>query len=220
METQSNTVFSTKEVHSFVEIERFVQDAAGEASANRLHQHAINGEQSWMAHRLSAREYQKPYTDSLTGLPDFEAFYAVVTGQIARADLTVHPVSVMLIDIDGLRQINLDSGRAAGDAVLVHVGGVLRRNIRTADIVARLGSDCFGVVLDGADLAISGRKAQQLADGVAADPIDCGTRQFSVGVSIGYTLLSGHGDVGSVFAGAIRSMKNGRNPRASAASIN
>jgi diguanylate cyclase (GGDEF)-like protein len=53
----------------------------------------------------------------------------------------------MNVDIDGLKQTNQQFGRAAGDEVLRGAAGILRRNLRDADLVARIGDDEFGVML-------------------------------------------------------------------------
>jgi diguanylate cyclase (GGDEF)-like protein len=57
------------------------------------------------------------------------------------------PVVVMNVDIDGLKQTNQRFGREAGDEVLRGAASVLRRNLRDADLVARIGEDEFGVLM-------------------------------------------------------------------------
>jgi diguanylate cyclase (GGDEF)-like protein len=57
------------------------------------------------------------------------------------------PVVVMNVDIDGLKLTNERFGRDAGDEVLRGAAGVLRRNLRDADLVARIGEDEFGVLM-------------------------------------------------------------------------
>jgi diguanylate cyclase (GGDEF)-like protein len=53
----------------------------------------------------------------------------------------------MNVDIDGLKQTNQRFGREAGDELLRGAAGVLRRNLRDADLVARIGEDEFGVLM-------------------------------------------------------------------------
>jgi diguanylate cyclase (GGDEF)-like protein len=53
----------------------------------------------------------------------------------------------MSVDVDGLKQANDRYGHDAGDDLLCGVAGILRRNLRDADVVARIGGDEFGVLL-------------------------------------------------------------------------
>ena len=53
----------------------------------------------------------------------------------------------MSVDVDGLKQANDRFGHDAGDELLRGVAGILRRNLRDADVVARIGGDEFGVLL-------------------------------------------------------------------------
>ncbi|HEY7526038.1 MAG TPA: GGDEF domain-containing protein [Candidatus Limnocylindria bacterium] len=85
--------------------------------------------------------------DALTGLPGRQAWTdALETERVRRARYR-RPVVVMNVDIDGLKETNQRFGRAAGDEVLRGAAGVLRRNLRDADLVARIGDDEFGVML-------------------------------------------------------------------------
>jgi diguanylate cyclase (GGDEF)-like protein len=85
--------------------------------------------------------------DALTGLPGRVAWVdALETERLRRARYR-RPVVVMNVDIDGLKETNLRFGRAAGDEVLCGAAAVLRRNLRDADLVARIDEDEFGVLM-------------------------------------------------------------------------
>src|SRR4029078_5545293 len=85
--------------------------------------------------------------DALTGLPNRAVWPdALCTERVRRARYR-RPVIVMNVDIDGLKETNQRFGRAAGDEVLRGAAGVLRRNLRDADLVARIDEDEFGVML-------------------------------------------------------------------------
>ncbi|MEV0564071.1 GGDEF domain-containing protein [Dactylosporangium sp. NPDC050588] len=95
----------------------------------------------------------------------YQAFHDNLTGLANRSLLREHlghalvrarrggPVAVLLIDLDGFKQVNDTYGHAAGDQLLVAVAQRLRDGIRGADTAARLGGDEFAVVLDGMDAA-------------------------------------------------------------------
>jgi diguanylate cyclase (GGDEF)-like protein len=85
--------------------------------------------------------------DALTGLPSRVAWTEALETERVRRARYRRPVVVMNVDIDGLKATNLRFGRAAGDELLRGAAGVLRRNLRDADLVARIGDDEFGVML-------------------------------------------------------------------------
>jgi len=85
--------------------------------------------------------------DALTGLPGREVWLEALETERARRARYRRPVVVMNVDIDGLKATNLRFGRPAGDELLRGMAGVLRRNLRDADLVARIDEDEFGVLL-------------------------------------------------------------------------
>jgi diguanylate cyclase (GGDEF)-like protein len=67
----------------------------------------------------------------------------------------LYPVSMIMIDVDGLKKINDDMGHPAGDELLRQTGKILRQACRTEDVVARLGGDEFAVLLPCADALVA-----------------------------------------------------------------
>ncbi len=57
------------------------------------------------------------------------------------------PVSILIGDLDGLKEVNDSYGHAAGDELLRRAAEVLKASFRTEDVVARLGGDEFGIIL-------------------------------------------------------------------------
>ena len=82
-------------------------------------------------------------TDELTGLMNRRAFFEAVEGSEQGA--------LLIIDIDHFKLVNDRYGHAAGDAVLRAMGDHLRRNIRTTDLLGRIGGEEFALYLFGAD---------------------------------------------------------------------
>ena len=73
------------------------------------------------------------------------------------------PASIVYFDINGMKQVNDTYGHSAGDAVLLAVAKLLLDNVRTTDVVGRLGGDELGVVLVQTDEARAEHKAAELA---------------------------------------------------------
>ncbi len=86
-------------------------------------------------------------TDQLTGLFNRRALEERLEAEISRSVRHQIRTTVALIDLDRFKQINDTLGHAAGDRFLVLVSQILRRHVRTLDIVGRLGGDEFLVVL-------------------------------------------------------------------------
>ena len=86
-------------------------------------------------------------TDELTGLANRVAWNEALEAERPRRSRYRRPVVVMSVDVDGLKQANDRYGHDAGDELWCGVAGILRHNLRDADVVARIGGDEFGVLL-------------------------------------------------------------------------
>ncbi|WP_407571208.1 diguanylate cyclase domain-containing protein [Deinococcus altitudinis] len=82
-------------------------------------------------------------TDALTGLGNRRAF--VHCGEVALAD--TQPLTLAVMDVQGFKRINDDLGHPAGDAVLAHIGALLRRHTQPESQGFRLGGDEFAWLL-------------------------------------------------------------------------
>jgi diguanylate cyclase len=86
-------------------------------------------------------------TDGLTGLANRISLRAELTRALDRAARSGRPVAVLLLDLDGFKQVNDTYGHEAGDALLTGVAAVLRDSLAPGDLAGRLGGDEFAVVL-------------------------------------------------------------------------
>jgi diguanylate cyclase (GGDEF)-like protein len=88
-------------------------------------------------------------TDELTGLANRRGLLLAGEPMLQVSRRTGRPVTVLYLDIDGLKQVNDSGGHAAGDRLIVATGEILHDVFRSADVVARLGGDEFAVLLSG-----------------------------------------------------------------------
>jgi len=104
-------------------------------------------------------------TDELTGLVNRRGFDQHLRRELAaaRRNGTGGGVLVM-IDLDGFKQINDVHGHLAGDSYLRQVARLLQSHVRSHDVVARLGGDEFAVLLTNTDPETGAARAAQLAD--------------------------------------------------------
>jgi len=101
--------------------------------------------------------------DALTGLYNRRRFIEELERELAATMRYGDAGAVLLIDLDGVKEVNDTLGHAEGDAFIAQVGGLLRRSVRATDTAARLGGDEFAVVL----ARCSQHEAGSLADGLA-----------------------------------------------------
>lgn len=87
------------------------------------------------------------YTDPLTGLGNRRALEETVPGVLRDAERAGQPVTVLSLDIDGLKRVNDTEGHARGDELLKIFAQALRSAVRADDHVFRLGGDEFVVVM-------------------------------------------------------------------------
>ncbi len=85
-------------------------------------------------------------TDELTGLNNRRGFAILATGLLKFAKRANHPICLMYIDMDSLKNINNTLGHAEGDMALTHFARILTETYRDSDVVARLGGDEFVVL--------------------------------------------------------------------------
>jgi len=85
--------------------------------------------------------------DPLTGLWNRRIFDESLAAQILRCRLAGETAALLMIDLDGFKQINDTHGHAAGDELLKGVADAIHKRVRATDLAARLGGDEFAVLL-------------------------------------------------------------------------
>jgi len=103
-----------------------------------------------------------PGRDVITGLPDARALRARLDEELGRTRRHGPPLGLVIVDLDRFAALNARYGRSTGDAVLAETALVLRLALRESDVLARLGTDRFGVLLPEADLGPARRCGERL----------------------------------------------------------
>lgn len=93
------------------------------------------------------RVSEQAVTDELTGLANSRSFRESVDQEAARAERFKHPLSLIILDLDGFKAVNDTHGHLQGDEVLRTVGRLLTSEPRGIDIAARYGGEEFVVAL-------------------------------------------------------------------------
>jgi diguanylate cyclase (GGDEF)-like protein len=109
--------------------------------------------------------------DELTGLANRRVLTMHLEHEVSRADRFGTDYCLLMMDLDGFKAINDEYGHAAGDRVLVAVAGLLRRTLRTVDVVARFGGDEFAILLPHTNAALGVCIAERLRVSIDELPI-------------------------------------------------
>lgn len=105
---------------------------------------------AYLLSRLSgmlSRERDLARTDFLTGIFNSKAFFEMGQLEISRCRRNKKPITIAFLDCDDFKEINDRFGHARGDEILQQIATILKKGLRTTDILARLGGDEFGIVL-------------------------------------------------------------------------
>ena len=125
--------------------------------------------------------------DSLTGLPNRVLFHDRIETALANARRTGGRAAVLLLDLDGFKEINDALGHASGDQLLRELAVRLRGTLRDTDTIARLGGDEFGVVMPAGSADDVLETATRIH--VAVDePFEIGGLSLDVKTSVGGVL--------------------------------
>jgi len=108
----------------------------------------------------NAHLFEMATVDSLTGVYGRGFLERCLDREIKAAFRSREPITVVMVDMDGLKPINDNLGHLVGDMAISALGRVLKQACRTSDIVGRFGGDEFSIVLPQSDL----EAARPLAD--------------------------------------------------------
>jgi diguanylate cyclase (GGDEF)-like protein len=117
--------------------------------------------------------------DKLTGLYNRRLFEEQFDAAVARSLRNGEELTLLVVDLDGLKRINDLGGHPAGDDALKALADALRASVRTGDVPCRLGGDEFAVILPGATPADAIKIAERAQQALNAH----GTFSFSGGVA-------------------------------------
>lgn len=139
--------------------------------------------------------------DGLTGLSNRRLFHEQFAVAIEHARSANAPVVLLFVDLDRLRQINDTLGHAAGDQLLKEVAFRLNQSIRdrglkgsSVDLVARLGSNQFGIMLTGLSGADEAEAVAQCVQAALREPIRLLDQECITSAAVGIAAYPRDGD--------------------------
>jgi diguanylate cyclase (GGDEF)-like protein len=96
---------------------------------------------------LFERTKRQSLIDALTGLYNHRYFHDALKAEMKRASRFSQPLSLMMIDLDGFKEINDNCGHPKGDKILQNLAKIFISSVREIDVVARYGGDEFVIIL-------------------------------------------------------------------------
>ena len=130
---------------------------------------------------------EQAHQDDLTGLGNRRSFRRHLEQAVELTDRYGTSFAVMVLDLDGMKQLNDRAGHPAGDLALSRVGDALRAQIRSVDHAARLGGDEFAVVMPHVTAPQATLVAERIRQHIATLPCPGDVR---VTASFGVTMLT------------------------------
>ena len=123
--------------------------------------------------------------DDLTGVGNRRQLVQRLAEECARSGRNGEPFALLVIDLDGFKQVNDTHGHAAGDACLQHFTLMAQTRLRPGDLLARTGGDEFCIVLPSSTLREGIMIARRVLEVCRQDAEGCSGNDIPIGVSIG-----------------------------------
>ena len=173
----------------------------------------LGTELGWRAvHQRTADELDRmvhgPGLDQLLGIWNRTATAQLTAMHVSASGRSGIPLTVVLVDILDLKDINTRHGHGIGDRVLCRVADAIRANVRTEDVVGRWSGDKIAVLLPGTGLDGAQRVAERFRATIADRPIDLPTGgALQIPATVGLAALQKHEEAAVLVTRAVHAAK-------------
>jgi len=146
-------------------------------------------------HQMISRQ---AYSDTLTGLPNRRALDERLEEEVLAARRSNYSFAVIMMDLDGFKDVNDTYGHATGDDVLRVVFNLMSRGVRTTDFLARYGGDELTLILSQTEMSSAQIVSQKILEGMQnlKYKLPDGNK-LKLGISGGIAIFPVHGRNGS-----------------------
>lgn len=146
-------------------------------------------------HQMISRQ---AYSDTLTGLPNRRALDERLEEEVAAARRSNYSFAVIMMDLDGFKEVNDTYGHVTGDDVLRVVFSQMARGVRNTDFLARYGGDELTLILSQTEMSSAQIVSQKILEGMRNLKYKLPDgRRLKLGISGGIAIFPVHGRNGS-----------------------
>lgn len=159
------------------------QEAVYENPVSEIYEHLIT-----LVHSLkSTQDKLKAMAtrDILTGLYNRNYFNETIAREIEKAKRYGEKLSIIMVDIDNFKQINDNYGHLHGDGILRECAAILKKSIRTSDLLCRFGGDEFLIVAPETDCSRHEALIARINEYVSSWNKECSSNDYGLSLSIG-----------------------------------
>jgi diguanylate cyclase (GGDEF)-like protein len=135
--------------------------------------------------KLFEKIQRQATTDGLSSLVNHKTFYEILEKELWRSRRYGGQISLIMVDVDNLKNINDVYGHRAGDKVIREISRRIKECIRQIDTAARYGGDEFAIILPNTSLNDATVAAQRMVNAVASTPTTWNKEQISLSISVG-----------------------------------
>lgn len=151
--------------------------------------------------------------DPLTNLFNRRYMQEMLNREVSRADRQMHPLGIIMLDIDHFKRFNDTFGHVAGDNLLSHFGKQLQSQVRSEDIACRYGGEEFILIMPNTKLEIVKERAEQICSAVKNLVLE---NTHDITLSLGVAMYPQHGKtieevIQAADAALYQAKQNGRN---------
>ena len=146
------------------------------------------------------------HQDSLIKLPNRRGFLRELEKLIDRVGRYDASAAMLYVDLDGLKIINDSFGHHAGDEALIEVANLLSKGVRRSDVVARIGGDEFGILLENVDEDTAHETASRLVESICSSKLVHEGDSLPLSVAIGIGMIGAEDTPDSIMARADAAM--------------
>ncbi|MEW5766815.1 MAG: diguanylate cyclase [bacterium] len=123
--------------------------------------------------------------DELTHVYNYRYLKRFLNREFARAERYKEPLSVIMLDSDGLKKINDQYGHDQGNRVIKHIAKLVQHKVRETDCMARFGGDEFGIVLPATEKKGAITLAERIKESISQHPIKIKGQKCHLTISLG-----------------------------------
>lgn len=165
--------------------------------------------------KLAQTGEETTITDPLTGIMNRHGITISVLDAMSLGERYGYPLSIVLVDIDHLRKLNVEHGQDFGDQVLATIAGIIADSLRMPDKVGRFSGQQFLIVLPHTMIADAAAIAERTRALIADHDFDAGGQRVKLTASVGVTQYRQNEDLESLLSraggGVEQARANGRN---------